>query len=804
MTGSTIAQKACNTMLGDWKDSLRSACKHVAPIWPLDQLIAVNPYWGLKYLPVQWADSVLKQRGGFSVLPPKAFYDEAWAEGRITSEDLAASLKESSLSSDKEQLLRWLQQPEEASDASERSTLDFFAPTSGNESVSRAVCEQVARICTVYFDRRQAGWTTAQTESSLFEFWLKESRAELSLDALTGLAGARQVLKTVPQDASDAVKNVVERLSLGNTELEALAHSLLLMINGWASWCRGEDWRCELEGQASERVWELLAILLAWEGVGLELFSSEQRASWLKRRSTRQRIVQPARHLWVWHRAYEIGYQRSLWQSMRDRPVESNCSKAPSFQAVFCIDVRSEVMRRHLERAQPTGQTLGFAGFFGLPIEHRSHGPSQPVRRLPGLLAASYRLVDSLGSQQADQLAHKALNQKEAARSAVRGAKYSGLSTFTLVETTGLAWAWKLVRDSLKRPVGKRPRIASEQRLVQRVGGDPVTDRQKADLVANMLRGMSLTAGFAPLLVFVGHGTHTSNNPHHAGLECGACGGQSGGVNARLAAELVNERAVRAELAEQGIRIPDFVWAVGAEHCTLTDEVTLFDEEAVPETHLVRLHELKAAFAEAGAGARRERAAALGLKDLDDDRLLKQMRTRGDDWAEVRPEWGLTNNAAIVFAKREKTRGANLGGRVFLHDYDPDQDQNGEILETLMTAPMVVANWINMQYFASVATPDVYGAGNKLLHSVVGGNVGVIEGNSPDLRIGLPLQSVHDGQRWFHEPVRLTVLIDAPAERIEAVLAKHRNVAELVENQWVLLCRMAESGVEHYRNGQWH
>ncbi len=47
-----------------------------------------------------------------------------------------------------------------------------------------------------------------------------------------------------------------------------------------------------------------------------------------------------------------------------------------------------------------------------------------------------------------------------------------------------------------------------------------------------------------------------------------------------------------------------------------------------------------------------------------------------------------------------------------------------------MSAPMVVANWINLQYFGSVARPDIFGAGNKLLHSVVGGNLGVIEGGN--------------------------------------------------------------------------
>ncbi|HDZ39646.1 MAG TPA: DUF2309 family protein, partial [Marinobacter sp.] len=110
----------------------------------------------------------------------------------------------------------------------------------------------------------------------------------------------------------------------------------------------------------------------------------------------------------------------------------------------------------------------------------------------------------------------------------------------------------------------------------------------------------------------------------------------------------------------------------------------------------------------------------------------------------------------------------------------------------------------NLQYFASVTVPEVYGAGNKLLHSVIGGNLGVIEGNGTDMRIGLPLQSVHDGTYWRHEPLRLTVLVDAPRERIQAVIERQPDVAQLVRNQWLWLHRLLPGGEqERFHNGEW-
>lgn len=804
----SMATAAVPSFSADWQERLRSACDHVAPVWPLDQWIAVNPFWGLKHLPAPTADRLLRQRSGFSILMPPAFYKEAWNGGRIRREDLVRALRERETSEDPDALLRWLSSaPPVDVGACAASVLETYAPVREGEPVINMVRDQIAETCAAFFDGRQAGWSMSRDTDCLYCFWLESSRNSLLLDSTTGVDGARNHLRSMPEDPAAAIRQAVSTLNLNGDILEAMGHYWLLQVNGWASWCRGEDWRASLGKGGSDRVWELLAITLVWEATGLVCASMEQKVRYRKNRAGLNRLPPAGRsdQLWLWHRAFEIGYQRTLWQSLMPPRNESAGDSEPvSLQAVFCIDVRSEVMRRHLERELPQARTLGFAGFFGLPMEHQAHGPFRPVRRLPGLLSANYRLMDTCGSPGQDRQVNRMLDQREIGRGSVRKAKYGSLSTFTLVETTGLAWAWKLVRDSLKRPGGTHtPATPPEARLVHATGGDPLSDAEKAGLLAGALRGMSLTRDFAPLVAFIGHGSRTDNNPNHAGLDCGACGGQSGAVNARLTARLFNDPSVRAALSGQGIRIPDYCWAVAGEHCTLTDTVTLLETDRVPETHLSRVEALSRAFAKAGVEARRERASALGLNGLGDGQLLEMMERRGRDWSEVRPEWGLANNGAIVFARRDFTRGADLGGRVFLHEYDAAQDSDGSILEALLTAPMVVANWINLQYFASVTAPQVHGAGNKLLHSVVGGNVGVVEGNSPQLRIGLPLQSVHDGALWRHEPVRLTVLVDAPGGRIERVLQGQRDVAELVENQWVLLCRVADHGIEQYREGEW-
>ncbi|MDE3166994.1 MAG: DUF2309 family protein, partial [Acidobacteriota bacterium] len=245
---------------------------------------------------------------------------------------------------------------------------------------------------------------------------------------------------------------------------------------------------------------------------------------------------------------------------------------------------------------------------------------------------------------------------------------------------------------------------------------------------------------------------------------------------------------VRAELKRRGIPIPDDTLFVGALHETTTDDITLFDAERVDAATLARL---QGWLRNASAQARTERAAADGASE-------REIRRRAADWSEVRPEWGLAGNAAFVAAPRWRTKGLNLGRRVFLHDYDAAMDADGSVLTLILTAPVVVASWINLQYYASTVNNRLFGSGNKVLHNVVG-CFGVWEGNAGDLRTGLPLQSLHDGHRWVHEPLRLQVLVEAPRDRICRVLDQHESIRNLADRGWIQLVAIDSGSAFLYR-----
>ena len=315
---------------------------------------------------------------------------------------------------------------------------------------------------------------------------------------------------------------------------------------------------------------------------------------------------------------------------------------------------------------------------------------------------------------------------------------------------------------------------------------------------------MSMTDNFGRLVLLAGHGSTTVNNPHATGLDCGACAGQTGEASARVVVALLNQPSVRRDLHQRGIVIPEDTWFLAGLHDTTTDEVRLFDTDDVPKQLHQDLAKLRQWLEQAGDLTRMQRAALLGIAGQTDQAVEDDVRQRSRDWSQVRPEWALANNAAFIAAPRVRTASMDLGGRAFLHDYQWQADNGFQILELIMTAPMVVANWINMQYYGSVVDNQRFGSGNKVLHNVAGGAIGVLEGNGGDLRVGLPMQSLHDGKRWVHEPLRLSVFIEAPQLAIDDIIARHELVRQLVENGWLHLFRIGEDGCVYLRVSDAH
>ncbi len=767
--------------------AVERAARAVPPLWPLSDFVAVNPFLGLLDRPFEDAGAWLERSAGARTTMTRGFYADAIDAGEITREDLKAAIAASSGEIDLETVERGARQQDRAIFAA--PTVADLAQGITGIDVPRIVVEHLGDWASSHFDRGQGRWSSPFRDLPTYGAW----RAWATLDRspeVHGIASMRARVAQLPDSADETISLCVELLGLEAKELDLYFQRLLMRFSGWAGHLRWAGWNSELAGKPPQGLDDLLAIALAWEWVILEGDPRVANA-WCVARTELVTASLPDAEREIdlaLHRAYEIATQRRLSERLSAAAPVSQAEAAA--QVVFCIDVRSERVRRSLEACSPGIQTLGFAGFFGMAVEWIPLGEERGVASCPVLLEPGHAVRET-SPDAAERIARNRFRRGMAkAFAAFKGA---AVSSFGFVEALGLAYAWKLLRDGfglgspLRSEAGEAEPSFAVESLGGRVVGIDLEDR--VALAEGALRGMSLTEGFAPLVVLAAHRSTTANNPYAAGLDCGACGGRSGEPNARVAAATLNDPEVRRELVARGIQVPEETRFVAAVHDTTTDSLTLSDRGAIPELHAERVEALEAAFARAGGLARMERAPMLGIEGGADQEIFE----RAKDWSQVRPEWGLAGCTSFIVAPRYLSAGTELGSGSFLHEYVWSADEDFSVLELIMTAPMVVASWINLQYFASTVDNRAFGAGDKVLHNVAAG-LGVVEGNGGDLRVGLPIQSVHDGKEFCHRPSRLTATIAAPIEAINSVIAKHELLRDLLDNDWIHLVALSDAG----------
>ncbi|MEM1039587.1 MAG: DUF2309 domain-containing protein [Pseudomonadota bacterium] len=750
------------------------ATRAIPPLWPLSSSVAVNPFLGQADRSLAEVSALMDRVAGMSMTMPYAWYRARMEDGSITDHDLEAALAaDGSALFDSLEALKAAASGMDGQANALPTVADLAAEVSGIDWPG-LIMDRIGTWAAGYFDTGQALWQVTSGRGA-FESWRSFASRDLTPE-IAGLTGFAEAVATAPGKAEPALLEACTALDIDKSSAPTYFHALLLSLGGWSQAARQRLWQAELVGESDKVTSDMLTIRLMWEQALFEQYKDVISARWVDVRGQHSAPLTPepaqvaAAILQV---AAERAGQRALATTLSGDGLDQSEGR-PSLQAAFCIDVRSEVFRRALESLDPRIQTVGFAGFFGLTPAHRDFASDVVEARLPVLLnPALESTATAPGSQDDDR------NARLAARAARAWGRFrlAAVSSFAFVEATGPLYVVKLLRDAIGLPKKARKSPPEPQFATPL----PLADRIAA--AGTILRAMSMTQNFAPLVLLVGHGANVVNNPHASALHCGACGGYSGDVNARLLAGLLNDTDVRAGLSEEGIVIPSDTVFVGALHDTTTDAVTVFETKQAPG-----MAKAKAWLEAAATLSKTERA--LRLPRADD---ASAIAPRSTDWAETRPEWALAGCSAFIAAPRARTRGKALGGRAFLHDYNWQQDEGFKVLELILTAPVVVASWISLQYYGSVVAPHVFGAGNKLLHNVTGG-IGVVEGNGGVLRTGLPWQSVHDGEKFAHDPLRLTICVEAPADAVNEILGRHEQVKALFDNRWLHLLLLDEQG----------
>ena len=624
----------------------------------------------------------------------------------------------------------------------------------------------------------------------------------------------------VPVPTGSLVEFVAARLVLDRVALANAASEQLGYVGPLAGLRDRLRWECKPPAPpgAEERAFPLfrLAQVMGWTPEELNQLSPDQ---WRELVAEVEAFDGVERRR-VFHLAFEARFNAQSLDALALHAPRT--VKNPRFQAVVCLDEREESFRRHLEEVAPDCETFGVAGFFAVPMYYRGASEAHYVPLCP-VVVTPRQWVEEEPDEGAEEthrrtrwlarlfgkLSHAA---HVVSRTAVVGSVFAAgvgvLASVPLVSRILFPRQTAHLKHKLKERVGPfRTRLRLERAEPEpgpQCGRVGFSVEEMTVIAERLLSDVGLTRDFARVVLTIGHGSHSMNNPHASAYDCGACGGSRGGPNGRAAAQILNDRRVRANLAARGISIPETTVFVGGLHNTCSERVAFFDTHRIPASHRADFEAVNASVGAALLRNAHERCRRFESAPLDitAERARDHIGDRSEDLAQVRPELGHATNALCVVGRRERTRGLFLDRRAFLASYDPTQDTpDSAVLARTLAAVFPVCGGINLEYYFSHVDSAGYGCGTKLPHNVTS-LLGVMDGAASDLRTGLPWQMVE-----LHEPVRLLVVCETTPEKMLAVMRQDspvgRTVGGMARNGWVYLALLDpdSQAVWLYQNG---
>ena len=743
------------------KEKIKNAAEIIGKTWPLYGFVTSNPLIGVEHKNFAEAVAESGRLLNASVYPKPPVYKQALEFGEIDKKVLSNMLNAHGLSADINRSLTEMDSKKQHKQQNKTHQVDRI----------------LVKWLSAFLDEGLADWEMPNKSEGFYKSW----RQLAVYDAELG----NPSLKEIPETCGEALTALLTAYSQEQQVLIFKSH--FAALPGWVGYIKHRVENNTIwHQQFPFHLEDYLAVRLTITKLLKQNIMPN--VDLLKDTKDNYKV----QHIWL--EAWEKSFQNdlsALFLSTEKKLNNSTSSKnRPDAQLVFCIDTRSELIRRHVE-ATGDYETFGYAGFFGIAMDYQNPSDGLVRKSCPPIVASAYEVVERPKDGDTAQMENY-LEKQEKKRFSdyfLRRMKNMLPSAFGFVEGSGAFYGLSLFGRTIlpgffnewtKNKASGYESFSEPTAHCNYDDKDGISLEQKIGIVKSAIDLMGFIE-FAPLIILVGHGSHSSNNPFGSSLDCGACAANPGKHNARLFAKIANQPEVRSGLKESfGIEIPDSTVFVGAQHNTTTEEIVLFDSHVVNQEQLKKL---KKDLAKSQQTAAIERSSNI----LTDKHSTQR---KASSWAETRPEWGLAKNAGFIVAPRTLTKEINLGGRCFLHSYNWALDLEGKALESIMQGPMVVTQWINNHYYFATVDNDKFGGGSKITHNVTG-KFGVVQGNGGDLKIGLPLQSIMEtDEKMFHQPLRLSVIIQAPVKTVTQILDRNANLKMLLDNQWIYLMVM--------------
>lgn len=741
--------------------TIEQASGVIGKTWPLYSFVTSNPLAGYEHTDFLEAVGKAYKKLGAQGLPDARAFKRAFEKGEIDKGIFTELLREHGKEESPESYLKQLlaqegKQVENADHELDRISLKWLSS---------------------FLDEGLADWQMPFKSKGFYNSWRKLAVYDRDFKSS----------ESIPKTAEEAVKSVLEPYDAG--ECYAIIEHHLAALPGWTGYIK---YRMD-----SQSVWQQKYPISLMEYLGVRLWIARQMDVAIKPEIDPAETTDALLDLkYIWLEGWEKTWQNNFFGDLSESAAQQDQreTERPDAQFVFCIDTRSELVRRHLE-SQGNYETFGYAGFFGIPMDYQNPDDNLVNKSCPPIVPSGYKVSETPAEGQEKATTHYQESNWRIIfyNYFLKRMKNLLPSAFGFVETSGFFYGFSLLLRTLRPAYANSLKLKNEE--VRETVYDPKIEHNSpgetesseislAEKTALVKSAFDLCGWrhFARLVVFTGHESHSSNNPFASSLDCGACAGNSGKHNARMLAKLANEKAVRKALCEEhDIHIPEDTFFMGGQHVTTTDEVELFDS-AVPQAYEKELQAVKQDLKNLKESVTQERLNA-------DKESVAEAWTKANNWAETRPEWGLAKNAGYVIGPRSLSKHKRFSD-CFFSSYDWEMDDDGKLLEALAQGPLVVTQWINNHYYFASVDNDKFGAGSKITHNITG-KFGVVQGNGSDLKMGLPLQSlkISDGEN-FHSPLRLTAVIQAPKARIRRVLENNPNVKRLIDNRWIHLFAM--------------
>ncbi|HFR4222690.1 TPA: putative inorganic carbon transporter subunit DabA, partial [Bacillus cereus] len=548
-------------------DLVASASRVIAPLWPISTFAAHHPWMGLEKQSFEQVANWLKEARNVDIYPSASMIHSAKAKGEIEESFLQMSLSRwldsQSFHIPREKAERFCQaalkleklpssllsSPEvnklaeemnyintASMQASVMQPISSLIESQNSENLSDVLNYHIIKWCKLYLDESGSNWTMPNREKGFYRAWQHLIKFDPALSK-----NERKVLKNWPQDAEVALARALSELGISESNIQSYLEGHLLSLPGWAGMIR---WRSQQSIQEQELLIEYLAVRISMElaivkpYLPLKNQKVEKKvsivpliASWIYwgNISTREWLQMPATEqseLLVFAYRFDENIRKKLWleaweqthaEQLREKIASTqratNDKKRVLAQLAFCIDVRSEPFRRHLEKLGPF-ETFGIAGFFGLPIATSELGSNNNHPSLPVILKPKHQIKELTNENEL-----KSYEQRKRVGSSVRYTfktmKQNVLTSMALPELSGPLLGLQMVtRSFVPRGVGgfirnlrktmlQKPDTTFSLNHVHDTKGEiPIgfTKEEKVNYVRQALKMVGLTEKFAPLV----------------------------------------------------------------------------------------------------------------------------------------------------------------------------------------------------------------------------------------------------------------------------------------------------------------